>query len=95
MKRKDEPAEDLMAIAETGAVMVVEAEPEQAEPTEPAPYRENTWNGMRHWECAFCAWDTLEGEAEMMHHYISRHAAPEPAPAPTVIVYDRWGRPVQ
>ena len=90
-RKQTQPDGGLMVIAETGAVMVVEAEPEQAEP---APYRVNTWNGMLHWECALCAWDTLEGEAEMMHHYISRHATPEPLPAPTVVVYDRWGRPV-
>jgi hypothetical protein len=53
------------------------------------------WNGLRQWQCRYCAWDTLEGEEAMLAHYAARHApAPEPKQARRIQVYDRWGNPV-
>jgi hypothetical protein len=54
------------------------------------------WQTFTQWKCAYCPYDTLQGEAVIMEHYQERHAPPpEPAPAPRLIqVADRSGNPV-
>jgi len=54
------------------------------------------WNGMTQWKCRFCPWDTLEGEVELMKHYIERHAPSlPPEPPKTILQADRWGNPIK
>ena len=53
------------------------------------------WQTFPQWRCALCVWDTLDGEAAMVAHYLATHAPPPPpAPPQTIVVYDRYGRPV-
>lgn len=55
-----------------------------------------TWQTLPHWRCALCEWDTLDGEDAMVAHYLATHVPPPPAaPAQTIIVYDRYGNPVE
>ena len=64
-------------------------------PPPPAPFRVTAWNGLPLWECARCAFDTLEGEEAMLAHIAGRHESPPEPPAPRLVqVYDRWGNPV-
>ena len=52
------------------------------------------WGDMPQWRCAFCPFDTLDGEAVMLAHWQAEHAPPAPVVAPPIIqVYDRWGNP--
>lgn len=57
----------MMEIAEMGAV-ALEASDDSGQ-----PFILGTWEGLTQWRCRFCAWDTLEGEAKALEHYISRH----------------------
>lgn len=87
---------DVVVIEEMGAVVddAVDGPDGQAVEADERPFILNKWNGLTQWRCRFCAWDTLDGEAEAMDHYIARHAAPvAPAPSPILRV-DRFGRPV-
>lgn len=53
------------------------------------------WQTFKRWACALCTFDTLDGEAAMLAHYLAVHAPPPPPPPPPVVqVYDRYGRPV-
>lgn len=90
MAKKD----DLMTLEEMGAVALDEFDGLGGSDKAERPFILNKWNGLTQWRCRFCAWDTLDGEAEAMDHYIARHAAPvAPAPSPILRV-DRFGRPV-
>ena len=82
----------VVALDETGAVVALD-ESDVADGSG-APFVLNKWNGLTQWRCRFCAWDTLDGEAEAMDHYITQHAAPTPPREGTIVVYDRFGRPV-
>lgn len=54
------------------------------------------WGDFRQWICAFCHFDTLDGEDAILAHYLAVHAPPAPAMAPPIIqVYDRYGNPVE
>jgi hypothetical protein len=50
-----------------------------------------TWHGQTQWQCSFCAWDTLVGEAAMMDHIRDRHLPPEPL-KPALPIYDASGK---
>lgn len=80
--------------ADESADKRVTANTELVEPPR-APFRVTAWNGRPLWECARCAFDTLEGEAAMLAHIAERHEAPPAPPAPRLVqAYDRWGNPV-
>jgi hypothetical protein len=70
----------------------------EAVTTTPLLYTLGQWRGMTTWQCAFCPWDTLEGESAFYEHYRSQHAQPaEPdePPPPTIPVADRWGNEIK
>lgn len=54
------------------------------------------WDQFPQWKCAFCQFDTLDGEEAILAHYLAEHAPPAPVVTPPVIqVYDRYGNPVE
>lgn len=38
-----------------------------------------SWKNLDQWNCALCAWNTLDGENEVLEHIRLRHIQPEPA----------------
>jgi hypothetical protein len=58
-------------------------------------YVVGAWNGLPHYRCELCPFDTLDGEEAMVAHYLAMHAPPAPPVPVTIIqVYDRYGNPV-
>lgn len=56
-------------------------------------YRENRWNGLPHFECQKCPFDTLD-EAAMVAH-VETHEPPKTRPIhPQVLAVDRFGNPI-
>lgn len=55
-------------------------------------YTLGKWGNYDRWQCNFCPWDTLEGEAALMAHYRAHHAPPPtPEPQDAQPVFDRFG----
>lgn len=68
---------------------------EQPAAAAPSHWTETMWGTHVRWACAYCPFDSLDGEAAMAEHYLTEHAPPAaPTPAATIQVYDRWGNPV-
>lgn len=89
MSKKKDQAEE----ATEGPPEEVVAVEEEA--TAPAHWTETVWGTMARWACAYCPFDSLDGEAAMAEHYRAEHAPPPPpAPVVAIQVYDRWGNPV-
>jgi hypothetical protein len=95
MGRKNEgettPAELTVIGAEEVAEIVAEA---PAMEEKDLPYRVSSWRGIERLECIVCPWDTLEGEAVFLDHFVKIHApdaAPQPVKPTTLFVEDRFG----
>lgn len=84
---------DASAVAEDKSATVLEELVEDRDGQ--AIWTVGAWGTFQQWRCALCTWDTLDGENAMVAHYLATHAPPPPPALPqTIIVYDRYGRPV-
>lgn len=65
------------------------------DPVEPEPLWETSeWGVLPQWRCVLCPFDTLEGEAAMLEHWLNVHTHPALVVTPSVIqVYDHRGNP--
>lgn len=78
----------------------VEVDPESAPEPEPAPptnpyYTIKVWAGHPQWQCNFCAFDTLEGEGDILNHIATRHLASnatQPLKSSIILTADKSGR---
>ncbi len=89
MSKKREPEEaEVQPAAETPA-------PEEADVSaKPEHYDVGTWNGLPHYACRYCPFDSLD-EEDIRTHYIERHGPPPPPTAPPVPkLYDRFNNPL-
>lgn len=68
MKTKRAATADEIEINETQGAVVLAPEPDPDQ-----PFLLGTWEGLAQWRCRFCPWDTLEGEAVALTHFINRH----------------------
>ena len=51
------------------------------------------WHGMDNYQCKYCPFSTLDGEAALNAHVIDKHFAAKAAPE--ILVADKRGRPVE
>jgi hypothetical protein len=77
------------------------SEDEVKDPTpkqeENLPYNISQWNGINNYECKLCSWSTVDGENQILDHYIRSHTAPvaQVNPnAPKPLFLDRNGNPI-
>ncbi len=95
MSKKQQPEPEEIVLAE--GVVTIDPDVLEQVPvaSEPAHWTESIWGVHAQWACAYCPFDTLDGEEAMAEHYRSQHAPPPPpAPAPVVLIADRYGNRV-
>lgn len=60
------------------------------------PWVMGMWGTFTQWQCTLCRWDTLEGEAAILEHYLAVHAPPKAPDRPGVVLRaDRFGNEIK
>lgn len=96
MSRKQQNEPDEIVLAD-GKNTIDPGVAEEVPPaSEPANWTEGLWGVHVRLACAYCPFDTLDGEEVMAEHYHSQHAPPPPpSPTPVVLIADRYGNQVR